>query len=207
MIQMKNKTTIKICKECKKEFFINYYFHNARKYCSDICHKEAHNKSSKKYNRKNKQKRKDYNKKYYQTHRKLILKSQKQYREKNKKQLKVKRIKNKEKLRLNFQKWLKNPINRLIYNYRIRLSHVLSSGIKDIPTLKLIGCTIEFLKNHLEKQFTKGMSWSNYGKWHVDHIKQCCLFNLSKKSEQFKCFNYKNLRPLWAKDNFKRPKR
>jgi len=25
MIQMKNKTTIKICKECKKEFFINYY--------------------------------------------------------------------------------------------------------------------------------------------------------------------------------------
>jgi hypothetical protein len=37
--------------------------------------------------------------------------------------------------------------------------------------MKLVGCSIEYLKSHLEKQFTEGMNWSNYGKWHVDHKK------------------------------------
>ena len=23
---------------------------------------------------------------------------------------------------------------------------------------------------HLEKQFTKGMTWENHGKWHIDHV-------------------------------------
>lgn len=27
-------------------------------------------------------------------------------------------------------------------------------------------------------------------------------FNLHKKSEQFKCFNYKNLQPLWCWENY-----
>lgn len=60
------------------------------------------------------------------------------------------------------------------------------------------------LKKHLEIKFTKGMSWENYGKWHVDHIKPCAKFDLTKESEQRKCFHYTNLQPLWAIDNFKK---
>jgi hypothetical protein len=71
-------------------------------------------------------------------------------------------------------------------------------------TEELLGCSIENLKKHLEKQFTQGMSWKNYGKWHVDHIKPCANFDLSKKTEQQKCFNYNNLQPLWAVDNLKK---
>ncbi len=48
------------------------------------------------------------------------------------------------------------------------------------------------------------MSWENYGKWHVDHILPCASFDLGKPEEQFKCFNYKNLQPLWATDNLKK---
>jgi len=33
-----------------------------------------------------------------------------------------------------------------------------------------LGCDGKFLKKHLEKKFSKGMSWNNYGEWHVDHI-------------------------------------
>ena len=69
----------------------------------------------------------------------------------------------------------------------------------------LIGCSIEELKQHLEKQFTLGMNWKNYGYgWHVDHIKPCAFFDFSKEEEQKKCFNYTNLQPLWATENFKK---
>ena len=37
--------------------------------------------------------------------------------------------------------------------------------------------------------------------FHVDHIKPCSSFNLEDPEEQKKCFHYKNLQPLWAKDN------
>ena len=56
-------------------------------------------------------------------------------------------------------------------------------------------------KKYLEAKFQYGMSWENYGEWHVDHIKPCSSFNLEDPEEQKKCFHYKNLQPLWAKDN------
>ena len=45
------------------------------------------------------------------------------------------------------------------------------------------------------------MTWKNYGEWHIDHIKPCSKFNLTDEEEQKKCFNYKNLQPLWASEN------
>ena len=40
-----------------------------------------------------------------------------------------------------------------------------------------------------------------YG-WHIDHIKPVSKFNLLDLKQQKRCFNYKNLQPLWAKENF-----
>lgn len=45
------------------------------------------------------------------------------------------------------------------------------------------------------------MSWENYGKWHVDHIRPCASFNLADEEEQRVCFHYTNLQPLWGHDN------
>lgn len=45
------------------------------------------------------------------------------------------------------------------------------------------------------------MTFDNYGKWHIDHIALCSLFNLQNKKEQEVCFHYTNLQALWAKDN------
>lgn len=67
-----------------------------------------------------------------------------------------------------------------------------------------IGCSIDELKEHLSSQFTEGMSWENYGEWHIDHIKPCSSFDLSILEEQQKCFHYSNLQPLWALDNLKK---
>lgn len=70
--------------------------------------------------------------------------------------------------------------------------------------MELIGCSVEKLMEHLEKQFTEGMTWGNYGRWHVDHIKPCAMFDFSKPEHQQECFHYSNLQPLWAKDNLKK---
>lgn len=47
------------------------------------------------------------------------------------------------------------------------------------------------------------MSWGNYGKfgWHIDHIIPCAAFDLAREDHQMVCFNYRNLQPLWSKDN------
>ena len=74
---------------------------------------------------------------------------------------------------------------------------------KSARTLELADCTTKFLCNHLESQFTAGMTWDNMGRggWHIDHIIPCAFFDLTKPSHQKVCFNWQNLQPLWEKDN------
>ena len=68
--------------------------------------------------------------------------------------------------------------------------------------VELTGVTVTELRVHLERQFKRGMSWGNYGaKWHIDHIIPCSHFNLTDPRQQAICFNYLNLRPLWAREN------
>ena len=67
----------------------------------------------------------------------------------------------------------------------------------------LLGCSINYLRTHLKKQFKPGMNWENYGfkGWHIDHIKPVSSFNLKCPVQQMACFHYSNLQPLWACEN------
>jgi hypothetical protein len=98
------------------------------------------------------------------------------------------------------------PEHRIKQNLRCRLRGALNGKPKATTTMKLVGCTPEFLKEFLEKQFTDGMSWENYGKWHIDHIIPCGLYDLSDPEQQKICFHYTNLRPLWAEENQRKNK-
>ncbi len=57
--------------------------------------------------------------------------------------------------------------------------------------------------NHLEALFTDGMTWDNYGEWHVDHkIPMNSFIFESVDDDGFKeCWKLDNLQPLWALDN------
>ena len=70
----------------------------------------------------------------------------------------------------------------------------------------LVGYTITKLKKHLQKQFVEGMTWENYGRWHIDHKIPLSVFNYTKpEHKDFKrCWALSNLRPLWAEDNLKK---
>lgn len=88
------------------------------------------------------------------------------------------------------------PVYRLQQNMRNRLGKVLKrqSGSTDA-----LGCTYDKLKLHLEAQFLPGMTWANYGDWHVDH--KIPLASAKTIEETLRLCHYSNLQPLWRKDN------
>jgi hypothetical protein len=96
----------------------------------------------------------------------------------------------------------RDPLYRLELRLRWRLWSVVR-GIKGYTqkTRELLGCSLAELKSWLESQFQPGMSWSNYGLWHIDHKIPCAAFDFSNESEQKACFHYTNLQPLWAREN------
>lgn len=95
-----------------------------------------------------------------------------------------------------------NPSVRAIDNCRRRVSSFLKKS--DDKFSKEIGCNVKEFKAYIESKFQEGMSWENYGKWHVDHIYP--LSAAYKEGEQsfLKACHYTNLQPLWASENIKK---
>lgn len=102
------------------------------------------------------------------------------------------------------KKWIQIPHNHISQTLRGRIRAGLKDICKTASTEKLLNCSFEFLKNYLELKFQSGMSWDNYGEWHIDHIIPCNYFDFNIEDNQRICFNYKNLQPLWGKDNIKK---
>lgn len=139
-----------------------------------------------------------YSKQYNKENKKHIRQYQSQYYKKNKEQISKRITKYRHERR-------KTDIEfRILQNCRSRLNKVIKGETKSVSTKKLIGCSIEKLLEHLENQFQDGMTWDNYGEWHIDHIKPCALFDFTKVKDQRECFHYTNLQPLWAEDNLRK---
>lgn len=95
----------------------------------------------------------------------------------------------------------KYPEKKIARNLRNRLRKLLKGISSVIHSNDIAGCSLDFLKKHLESQFQEGMNWDNYGVWHVDHIRPCESFNFRDPEQQRECFLWSNLQPLWGKDN------
>ena len=70
----------------------------------------------------------------------------------------------------------------------------------------LVGYTLAELMQTLEKEFRGGMSWKNYGTWHIDHIIPLVRFTYEfpDDPEFKKAWRLKNLQPLWADENLRK---
>lgn len=199
-----------LCKEIKPA--TTEYFGKASKNKDGLKHRCKECRSKREYQL-NAEAIKSKRKKYYQNNKEKILEITSQYKQENaewyKKYYQSYYKENADKIKLNVKNYRRKraqeDINfRLLIRYRTRLYKALKGICKSLRTTELIGCSIEELKRHLEKQFKDGMSWGNYGEWHVDHIIPCAMFDLTNEEELRKCFHYTNLQPLWAEENIRK---
>lgn len=97
-----------------------------------------------------------------------------------------------------------DPKYSMLCRIRARLS-TMKRGKASKRTEQLLGYTMQELKEHIQRQFTRGMTWGKFmaGEIHIDHIVPVAAFNItSLDCEDFKrCWALSNLRPMWAEDN------
>jgi hypothetical protein len=120
------------------------------------------------------------------------------YYYKNKTEIMKKRlIRQKERLK-------EDPKYRLTRNLRNRLYYALlrTEWKKNTKFSEYIGCSLDELKLHIEKQFKDNMSWDNYGDWEIDHI--IPLDSAQTEEDLYKLCHFSNLQPLWYVDNIKK---
>jgi hypothetical protein len=194
--------------------------------------KEENKIYMKEYREKNKEKTKEYSKQYdkfyYENNKeKISLKAKeyydnnKQWRENNKEKISLKAKeyyqKNKKPKMIpkgrNYKKEyktrIKNPINIIKNNIRCLILQTFRNNgySKNTKTFKILGCTFEEFKNHLESKFESWMSWDNYGMynkelnygWDIDHI--IPVSSATSEEEVIKLNHYTNLQPLCSKIN------
>lgn len=92
--------------------------------------------------------------------------------------------------------------NKYYYHHLIR--EALFYGKRVERAENILGCEIHKARQIFEAKFGPMMHWGNNGHkgWHIDHIKPCRFFNLSKMSGIKECFNINNLQPLWFDKHF-----
>lgn len=197
-----------ICKECLRACDRLFYEKN-----KEII-KPVKNKKQKIYYSNNKEKIKKYSISYY--HKNKILKGRPKKVEKTK-IIKLKAptktrseiwknyyINNKERLKT-IRQLPEEKIKRNIYKF---VSRALNKTNKSARTIELLGLSIDEYREYLECLFTDKMTWGNYGKyWHIDHVVPLSTFNLNNLEEQKKAFNFRNTRPLEAKENIRKGNR
>jgi hypothetical protein len=191
--QIDNERGWKLCNKCNKQKQLLEFSGGDKTKRKTAC-KECIREINKFHYQKNQQKNIEYAKKYRSNpeNNKRILEKKKIYTAQNKERATAYR-KNRRKTNIN-------------YHLRIKLGNRVRSAIsqtgrrKNTLTTDLIGCSIKYFKEYIQSKFTPNMTWELLlqSKIHIDHIIPCAAFDLTKEDEQYKCFHYTNLQPLWA---------
>ena len=173
--------------------------------------KERTKEVSKEYYSKNKEERLKYFKKYYSKNKEYKKAQMREYYLKNIEKKKEYKLKNREHFK-EYKREYENKRYKTDINFRIskicrtRILQALKGLSKSASTMKLIGCTIDELRNHIESKFEPWMTWGNQGRggWDIEHIKACANFNLVDPEQQCACFNWRNLQPMEHIANIKK---
>lgn len=141
---------------------------------------------------------KDYAKDYYKNNKESIRIKNNNWIENNKEHFK-------ELNRKNSKRWLKRNPHVVAWRQMLYRTIKKFNQFKSKSTNEMLGYSADDLKYHIESLFEIGMTWENWGEWHIDHIIQIHTFD--KETPVNIVNSLKNLRPLWAKDNLKRKRK
>jgi hypothetical protein len=180
------------CKECiAKDATVFYKKNKERVNKVKKIYYNAHKEQYFKYGKK--EGKVEYQRDYRKRHKESLKEYSREYRNKNRIPLNAKRLA-KKKTNINFM--LACTLRNEIYN-------AVKKSKKIYKMKEVLGCSLDFLKQHIESQFTEGMTWENHGRfgWHIDQVLPCKSFDLSDSEQQKRCFNWSNLQPLWWYDN------
>ena len=149
-----------------------------------------------------KERLKKNHKKWSENKRDYLNQYHKEYREKN-----IDKIRE---VKRNYERTRKanDPLYKLVANFRTAIWTVLKENNMDKygHYFEILQYSPEELSIHLENQFTEGMTWENYGEWHVDHKLPITAFNFQEigDNEFMRCWGLDNLQPMWADENIRK---
>lgn len=98
----------------------------------------------------------------------------------------------------------KDPRKRVAMGVSTAIYVALRGVRKRAPTFEMLGYSKDELATHLERQFQRGMTWDNYGEWHIDHVRPLSSFDFSNQEAIREAWALSNLRPLWAAENIRK---
>ena len=103
-------------------------------------------------------------------------------------------------------RYAEDPQFALACRVRARVYQAAKKGgvSKTGRTEELIGCSFDFLRQHIERQFKGGMSWGNAGSFHIDHIIPLAAFDLTDQMQLKVACNWQNMRPLPPSENMRK---
>lgn len=188
-------------KERIKEYFEEYYQQN----------KEQIKESRKEYYQQNKEQIKESRREYRRQNKEQINEYKKEYREQNKEQIKeyLKEYKeqNKEQINeYNRNRYATDDNFKTLILCRSMLQRTLkaTNSTKDTRTKEMLGYCNEQLKESIESKFLEGMSWNNYGDWHIDHIYPVSRYIKDGVEDPSIINALDNLIPMWAEHNMEK---
>ena len=92
---------------------------------------------------------------------------------------------------------LKTSLRKRIHSYFKQNKQLVRPNTE---TFKLLGADFFTVKEFIERQFLPGMTWANYGQWHLDHVIPLDAAGKNIDIMTRLCY-YQNLTPMWGKDN------
>lgn len=207
----------KISKKASEKYQINKEFKLLKNKEWRERNKEKRHDYMKSYLEKNKENIKKSRKKHYENNKERLKKDKEKYYEKNKDNILIRQKERYNKIKSNSEfKKKRNDYEKkkLDSDKKFRFVKSLRSNIrncfkrggnnfkKTTKTESILGCKINDFILYIESKFANGMTFDNYGKWHIDHI--IPISTAITEEEVVKLNHYTNLQPLWANDNLKK---
>jgi hypothetical protein len=107
----------------------------------------------------------------------------------------------KQRLARHLEKYATDPAYRFAWLMRQAVRRAFAGTSKPARTFALLGVSRDEAMRIIESRFIDGMTWQNYGAWHIDHIFPLSAVSIGRPIEKRAVCHIDNLQPMWGPEN------